>query len=445
MLTVVLALFLNVLSGEDSTEWLLVRGKSELPKPLTYKGIAGSYLKLWEWRIVESAAASENPATSRMVVGTPGDNPLVKSLARDLGIRIHEKALEFRGHHLDPGTGLVLLTEDPDGKGSLALFTGIDSEGVFSGFSVRVNMSRSGFMITRRHQVVFRGTNEQFDTSKPEIVRLDRDFDFLHQSAGDASSANVALRVTRGLAGYKFVYEAAVDPNMDLFSFMQDLLTSSAETIEATRRHFAERDLSAEILKLFARCVDAIGKRPGPQPVYYVLYGHPAGTNAKTSMNADQATGRPQVLLNLCMLADPVSFEVAVLHETIHTLQNPVGKRLVELTVHEGVATHLSQVLRPGTKDNAALMWSNKDLRSAKHHHDKILAEFRKVSDSKDESVHSEFLQAGNKLSKVPGVPSRSGYYLGWLAVRAWSKKHSKKGYAKLLAASPDEIFAALK
>jgi hypothetical protein len=54
MLTVVLALLLNVLSGDDSTEWLLVRGKSELPKPLTYKGIAGSHLKFWEWRIVES-------------------------------------------------------------------------------------------------------------------------------------------------------------------------------------------------------------------------------------------------------------------------------------------------------------------------------------------------------------------------------------------------------
>jgi hypothetical protein len=111
----------------------------------------------------------------------------------------------------------------------------------------------------------------------------------------------------------------------------------------------------------------------------------------------------------------PVSFEVAVLNETIHTLQNPVGKRLVERTVHERVATHLSHVLRPGTRDTAALMWSRKDL------------------------------QAGNKLSKVSGAPSRSGYYLGWLAARAWSKKHSKKGYAELLAASPDEIFAALK
>lgn len=444
MLTAVLVLLLTVPAGEDPPEWLLVRGKADFPEPLSYERMARIYLKHWKWRIVKSEAASKEPATSRMVVGTPKDNPLVKSLAKKLGIRVREKGLEFRGHRLCAGTGLVLLTEDPDGQGSLALFTGFDTDGVYSCFSVSVDMSKSGFTITRRHQVIFRGRNEKFDTSKPEVVRLDQDFDKLRQSAVDAATANVALRLARGLAGYKFVYQAAVGPNVDLFAFMQDLLILSANTIESSRRQFAKRDLSAEIIRLFTWCVDTLGPRQGPQPVYYVLYGHPSGTNAKT-FHADQITGRPQVLLNLCQLKDSVSFEVAVLHETVHTFQKRVGKRLVDRAIHEGVATHISQVLRPGTKDTEALMMSEKDLQAAKRYHKKILAEFREVHNSKDEIVHRQFLQAGSKLSRVRSAPSRSGYYVGWLAARAWSKKHKEKGLAELLAASPDEIFEALK
>jgi hypothetical protein len=153
-------------------------------------------------------------------------------------------------------------------------------------------------MITRRNQVIFRGKNDarpSFDTSKPEVVRLDQDFDNLRHSAGDVPLPNVALRLARGLAGYEFVYKAAVGPGVDLFSFMQDLLEATTETTEPTRQHFSERDVSTEILGLVAQCVDALGTRPGPQPFYYVLYGHPSGTNAKT-FNSDQVTGRPQVL-----------------------------------------------------------------------------------------------------------------------------------------------------
>jgi len=305
-------------------------------------------------------------------------------------------------------------------------------------------MAKSGFTITRRRQVVLRGGNEKCDTSKPEVVRLDEDFDTLLRSAGDTVTANVALRLARGLAGYKFVYQAALGPKVDLFSFMQNLLTFSGQTIAETRKQFAGRNVSAEIVRLFNRCVDALGTRRGPKPVYYVLYGHPSGTNAKT-FDVDQITGRPQILLNLCRLKDSVSFEVAVVHETIHTLQNRVGGRLVDRVVHEGVTTFLSQVLREGTKDTEALMWSERELRAAKRYHSEILAEFRRLRDSRDESVHREFLQAGSRLSRVRGAPARSGYYVGWIAARAWSKKFPEKGHAALLRASPDEIFGALR
>jgi hypothetical protein len=90
-------------------------------------------------------------------------------------------------------------------------------------------------------------------------------------------------------------------------------------------------------------------------------------------------------------------------------------------------------------------MWSEKDLKAARLHHDAILAEFRKAHDSRDASVHRHFLQAGSELSGVQGVPSRSGYYIGWLAARAWAEKHPGKSHAELLTASADDIFSALR
>ena len=69
----------------------------------------------------------------------------------------------------------------------------------------------------------------------------------------------------------------------------------------------------------------------------------------------------PRVYLNLPALAVGRHFDAAVVHESTHTVQPPrKGATLLDLAVHEGVATYVSLALVDGLSDHDAMFWSKK-------------------------------------------------------------------------------------
>ncbi len=441
-------------SSISAEDWVLVRGKNELANPLSYTKIAQTYLRNYKSRIVNDTA-SVPKATSRMLIGTPQDNHAIKAIASRLGIDINKTSLSYKKKLLPKGTGLVLFTQDPDGGGRLALFTGIDSAAVFNGFTVRVNLDQPGYLIVKKHQIVSKGavgssgktsspSGVSYRTSQIDIVSLNKFFDTLNDGKGTQESA---LKIARGLQGFGFVYQAvlgaAPNQSIDLQKHFYGLLTQESSKIRALRVTTKNRNLIREVKDLFDLTVKTLGKAKGPQPVFYLLYGPSNGTNAK-AFGPDSQTQRPQILLNLLRLQDQEDFEIAVIHETIHTLQKPYSRTLGDRIVQEGMATYLSQALRKGTSTTKAMMWSAKDQKAAERLENKIIRTIKKLKDSTSIQVQREFLQLGKSPSSIPGAPSRCGYYAGYLAVKKWAEKHAKKDLKKVLKASTEEILGEL-
>jgi hypothetical protein len=105
---------------------------------------------------------------------------------------------------------------------------------------------------------------------------------------------------------------------------------------------------------------------------------------------------------------------------------------------------YLSQRLCAGTADHSALMWTPEKLAAAHEHRGAILAEFRRLADSRDVRKIGAFIYGDRPLRAVSGAPDRCAYYVGWLAVARWHDQHPERPLADLLKVPPAEIFAAL-
>ncbi len=428
--------------------WLLVRSEAKALEAFGWERLAKVYLRK-DYRIVRAADAAVHPKASRLVVGTPVDNALIKSLAKDLGIQYEGKRFRYDGQEFPDDAGLALVTDDPDGGGTLAVFTGATPKGAYNCVSVPVDLSRHGYVAMTFQKALRRGKVKSLkplavDADALRVVRLDLDLWRMRDGLQTSSLDEAALRVSRAFAGYKFVFERAVRPDIDLLAFTRRQFKEQASALEATRKRFAGADLEGLLEEADKKVVKALGGRRGPRPVVYTIVTKPGITNAQV-IGKDPDTGRMRVTLNLAAFQSLEMLRLSAAHEFVHTLQRPHGGTLLGRSLHEGVAVYVSQQLQPGTKDHEALMWTKAKLAAANRRRGAILKAFRSLRDSRDIRKLGNFVYAGSPLRYVPGAPDRCGYYVGWLAVSAWCAKHRKRPLADLLKVDPAEIFAALK
>ena len=430
-------------SPPPSDGWLLVRGHEELAQPLTYRRIAELYLKGESVRIAESDGARDGREPSRMLVGTPADNPLLAELLPELGVAVEPDALVYRGHRIGPERGLVIVRDDVDGNGTLSVLTGVRPQGVFACFTVMLDIRRAGFTIVERNTKIAVGdVTGELDTSRPIVVRLDVALERLLADAAGWSAGEAELHAARGLAGYAFVFRAAGGEGYVTERHVRSCREDRGDRATYARRFFASTDVTARILEHY-EWLSEIVARDGPAPVFYVLNDPEVRTNGKT-FDADPVTGRPSVLFNLAALAGDGSFDTIVLHEGLHTFQapDPGPTRVVDRGMREGAATLGTQLVST-IGGAAALLWTEEQLAAAEARRDAIVSAFRRDAASTDPAL----LRAWFTLDVDPpvaGAPSRSGYFVMWLAARAWMEANPDAGVAELLAAAPDEVLAAL-
>jgi hypothetical protein len=187
------------------------------------------------------------------------------------------------------------------------------------------------------------------------------------------------------------------------------------------------------------------GGKPLPKaPLYKVAFGYQLTTNAQMQ-GIDPKLGRHIVVLNRSALASGRLWDSAIIHETWHCFQESMAdkKTLWERALHEGVVTHLTQVVDPTLDDPTVMLWSPQEWEAAMKKRDEIVEAFAAVRNSDDQEVINKFMILGRPLPEVPGAPSRCGYFVAFLAARAWQGAHPKRGPAELIEARADEIWKA--
>lgn len=422
--------------------WLVVRGQGPGVATLTWQRMGEAYLGASTWRIVDGDAADADPATSRFLAGSPDRHPALAALLPSVGVSVEPDGLLVAGQLVPRGTGLVLVADDPDGQGLLVIFTGFDESSAFQGFTTRIDVTRRGATLVRDGQVVGAAESLHFENAALEVVPLE----ILWWTAGawhpERPVADRALAVARALEGYRFVYEAATIPEVDLLAFAAELLSSYQPTVDRALSLGFHHDAILAGLDREARLDELLGARAGPAPVVFTLVGHPSGTNAR-SFGVDPVSGRPAVLLNLCAFADERELDAALVHELVHTRQPAAGPRLVDQAVHEGVAARLVQQLE-GADDALALMWSDDALETARFRHDELVAAFRAIASTTDAAEQAPWMVLHQAPADPPGLPDRCAYYVGWAAAGAWLAADPSRTVAGLLAADSDAVLAAL-
>lgn len=442
--TIVATVLLSVPGTAQDPDWLVVRGESELISPMSYEKLASVYLSRRETRIVRAKDAGEHRKSSRVVVGTPGDHALVEELARSMGLTFEHDTARFRGRYYGPGTGFVLVDADPDGHGLLALVTGVDRESLFNCFTVSLNIIEPGYSVIRKNTVLASGPLIMpANPGRPIVVRLDRDFDRLMAETVGWPQGDRELRVARGLAGFGHVFHALGSVSADTLPSTKVTLTDPRGAVTLARNAFAKRDLSEEILAIYERCRVALDVRDAVAPVIYVALDGSSRTNGR-SFGIDPVNGRPQVVLNLAELGPAGNFDTVCMHECLHTFQWFPGRRAVDRGMREGTATLGTQIIDPSVSDAEALLWSDAELAAAERHRDELIAEFKKVAASTDEQLMNAWFRLDGKLTDIPDAPSRSGYYVCWLACQAWREAHPSSTLGELFFATSDELLAAL-
>lgn len=426
------------LGQEKRNAWSLIHGSE---RTLPHRKIAQIYLPKATTKIVRDSKWDETTRTSRLIIGTPTSNRLVKTVLEQLDIKYSDSRLTYQGQTIEGNAGLVVLTDDPDGEGRLALVTGMTDAGVLANFQTNLpyfNRHR-GYFVIRNRRVIAKGPiGLKWNTSRPRVVRLDRDFLRLCEEAQNIAGDENVLRIANGLIGYKQVFQAM--GSSDLFAMLTDQLKNK-ERIEHANDFFADRDLTKEITNTFSRTEKLLGGLDGPKPIYFVIYG--ALTNAKTFDHHPQ-TGRPQVALNLLSLSRGNHWEAAVAHETVHTFQDVArAKTLLAKCVNEGVATYLGQQINP-TSDEDALFWSQEELAAAESRFAAIYRAFDEEKLETNPERIKPFIMLETPLRSVRGAPSRTGYYLAFRACKAWCESNPGKPASALLRATPEEIWAAL-
>lgn len=438
-----LALILCLASVAPADDWLLVRGAGDGVGDLSWQQIGEAYLSRWNWSVVDATGAERDPVTSRLMAGAAGEHPALAALFRDLQLELVDGALNYAGFLVPVGVGLVLVQDDPDGQGLLVAFTGVDDDSAFQGFTINVDVTRPGVTFVRGGRKVSPRSLSSFDTRAIEVVPLD----VLWWTGGawnpERTVMDRALAVARALDGYRFVYEAATIPEIDLLAFAAELLTVQPDAVEAATALGFHHDAIESGRQREAQLAEVLGPRSGPHPVVYTLVGHPLGTNAKT-FGSDPITGRPSVLLNLSAFAGPADLDAALMHELVHTRQPAAGPRLVDRIVHEGVACAFVAALEPAD-DALALMWSEAALAAATEHHDEIVAALRGLAEETDPALHAPWITLHVRPDGHPGLPDRAGYYVGYRAVLAWLAADEDRELRDLLDVDAAEVLAALE
>jgi len=443
VLSTLLATF-AVQEERSIVDWLIVRGESELVAPMSYRKLADVYLPTFTTRIVGAGDADVQPAASRVVIGTPGDHELVEELARSLGLTWKDGNAHFQGDVYGPGTGFVLVDADPDGEGSLSLVTGIDARSLFNCFTVTLSIVEPGYTVLQRQAKLASGLLVPgVDRSRVIVIRLDADFERLVNETEGWPRGDRELRVARGLAGFGHVFQALNGGRADVLPSVKAALIDTQGSVKAARRVFGGRDVTAEVLAIFERCRVALGGVDGLAPVVYVVIDPSSGTNGR-SFGADPVSGRPQLVLNLAVLASAGNFETVSLHECLHTFQSFAGERAVDRGMREGTATLGTQLVDPSISDAEALLWTEAEFAAAEQRQDALIAGFKQIAASTDAGRLRSWFDLGATFADVPGAPSRSGYYVCWLACRAWRKAHPSSTLVDLFDASADELLAAL-
>lgn len=432
-------------SGVLPADWLIVRGTEELSPEFSYESIGAAYFPGQEVRIVGAKLCDSDPAASRLVVGVPSQNAAVAKLARPLGLELEPGQATFRGRQYGPGTGFLLVANDPDGGGLLVLATGVDPAGVLACFSVPASLSRPGFTVVRGRTRLATGPLWPLDGREQiVVVRLDRDLERLASACADWPRSARALRALRALRGYEYVWQALDGPHTVLHVHVRAELDDPEGQVAAVRRAFSGRDLTREIEAAYQRCCQALDRPEGPAPRVYVLADPLAKTNGK-SFGPDPVDGRPQIVLNLVPLARSDDFGTVVLHECLHTFQSFGGSRAWDRAVREGVVTLATQWLDPELGDAEALLWSESELAAAEAHREAIVEAFGAIAESADPPVLSAWFDLDGGPREVPGAPPRSGYWVGWLAARAWHEAHPSASLSDLFAASANDLRTALE
>ena len=459
MVAAVLSLAVAAAPSQDQPKWLLVRSGADpggagdrTLATFGWEKLARAYLKR-DYRIVTadraSATAKASVAASRMVAGTPQNNALVKHLVEHYGITWRQGQLRYAGQAWPEDAGIALITDDPDGGGTLVLFAGKTEQAAFNCLSVPVDLGRNGVVVMTFQNALHRGAVR--DGSKPapfgiapdvlRVVRLDRELFRIRREFAD-SVDEAALRVSRAFAGYRVIFERCLQPKVDLFEYTRKQLEQHAGLLEATERRYAGVDLGALLDGVDRRVTAALGGREGPRPIVHVVVTG-RGTNAQV-IGKDPLTGRVRMTLNLAMFGGVDELRLAATHEFVHTLQKGSGKTLLEQSIREGVASYVAQRLVKGTKDHEALMWTPAKLAAANKHKQAILAEFLGCRGSRDPRQNGRFLYAGTALRGVSGAPDRCGYWIGWRAVAAFCANNPDRPLGELLAVDAETVFAAL-
>lgn len=431
-------------------EWQLVRGPGAGIGPLTWERIGEVYLRGRAWRAVDPSDAARAPAASRLVAGSLADDAHVRAIAAELGLEPSGSGLALAGRELPAGAGFAAEVADPDGGGVLLLLCGADDASAQECFRATLDVEHGSWAALRGGAVVERGRFAlAVRADEPAVVRLDLALERLLAEGADLAPGERALHAARGLVGFGDVLQR-LGAGRDLLPFVARL-AAEGSSLELARGLALERDLDAAVRDAWRTCARALGPPPSPAPVYYLAVGDERSTNAQT-FGVDPLTGRPRIALNLAALARGRHLEAALVHETAHAFhffgggRGPErGDRLADRALVEGVATLLAQRLVDDLGDADALLWSAEELAAAAARRGELTAAFRADASSTDPARHAPWLVLGVANDRVAGAPSRSGYYVAWLAARAWMDADPARGPADLLDASADDVLAALR
>lgn len=452
------ALLLLALSGFQTSEapdWLLVRSDSNDVGGIAWEKLQELYTN-GPCSIVRAQQAEQFPSSNRLVIGTPTTNELVAELAPQLGLHFQpeEKGFVYAGIDYGPGAGIVIVTDDPDRGGRLALFGGSTAAGVFACLTTTISTDRLGVTIVPKAHA---GPDARLDTSEMRLQRLDRKLLRLLDESQVLIGRERALHVARGMLGYSELLGAAGGDLLPHFegllaseimlrkatSLVQDQLLKNSSLLESLGQ--GDDPIECAIRTGWERMSNALGSHPKVQPVITTILGSAAGTNART-FGPDPVTGRPRIVLNINALSSGRRFELAILHESAHVLGPArAGNDLLSRAIAEGIATELSLLLADRSEPSEALFWSPAELAAAQGLQAEIDAAFRAAASSTSPEDQASFLQLGGRIATVPGAPSRCGYWVAWRAVRAWRSKHPSASLAELTRVRPDQFLAALE
>lgn len=428
-------------------QWLLVRGADESVTNLPWERIAFSYLMRYSRRIVTPDQGAAFPASSRLVVGTPQGNPLVAELAPRFGLRFEGNLARFRGALYGVDVGLVLVSDDPDGEGTLTLVTSGGPIGLQACFSVPLDLTRPGYAVLRSGRTVERGPLLlELERDEPRVVDLDALARDLLARQADVPAPEAALALARTLEGWHFAYDALAGPHLDLFAYATQVLCPPRPEVLAARARLEGRDLRAEIVEAHHALRALLGEaaRSRPAPLVHLVCDLPERTNALTR-GFDLASGRARVVLNLAALTEEGALHAAAIHESVHALQDLQGEVLQDEAATEGVAVCLTTLAAPQLPLHVALMWSEEQLAAAEERREALVAAFLRDMRSLQPRVNAAWMRLDSPMAPVEGAPTRCAYYVGYLAASAWLAADAQRRPADLLGVRPSELFGVLR